>query len=103
MRSRFAQDDKGFKVTRESELNAARSLAEDTMNIDFPFHFDQRGRTATTGDDDHIPAMIQELLFTNPGDRVNPPPFRHRLFHMPLSSNHPALAPPPPLPPPAPF
>lgn len=37
------------------------------MNIDFPFHFDTHGRTATTGDDDHIRDMIEQFLFTNPG------------------------------------
>jgi len=34
------------------------------MNIDFPFHFDTHGRTATTGDDDHIRDMIEQFLFT---------------------------------------
>src|SRR5258708_37252486 len=92
MRSRFAQDDKGFKVTRESELNAARSLDEDPMTIDFPFHFDQRGRTATTGDDDHIRDMIEELLFTNPGERVNRPDFGSGLLQMVFASNSPELA-----------
>src|SRR6266568_3340162 len=33
------------------------------MNIDYPFHFDSRGRTAATDDDDHIRDMIEELLF----------------------------------------
>ena len=33
------------------------------MNIDFPFHFDKRGRTAMTDDEDHIRDMIEEFLF----------------------------------------
>ena len=37
------------------------------MNIDFPFHFDSRGRTAATDDDDHIRDMIYLVLFTAPG------------------------------------
>lgn len=41
------------------------------MNIDFPFHFDSRGRTAQTGENDHIRDMIEQLLFTGPGERVN--------------------------------
>jgi phage baseplate assembly protein W len=40
------------------------------MNIAYPFHFDQRGRTASVSDDDHIRQMIEQLLFTNPGERV---------------------------------
>ena len=45
------------------------------MNINFPFHFDGRGHTASTSDDDHIRQMIEQLLFTNPGERVNRPDF----------------------------
>ena len=48
------------------------------MNIDFPFHFDSRGRTAATDDDDHIRDMIEEFLFTNSGERVNRPGLRQR-------------------------
>ena len=45
------------------------------MNIDYPFHFDSRGRTASTGDDDHIRDLIEQVLFTSPGERVNRPGF----------------------------
>lgn len=45
------------------------------MNVDYPFHFDRRGRTATKEDDDHIRDMIEQLLFTSPGERVNRPDF----------------------------
>jgi phage baseplate assembly protein W len=45
------------------------------MNVDFPFHFDTRGRTAETGDSDHIRDLIQQVLFTAPGERVNRPDF----------------------------
>ncbi len=41
------------------------------MNIDFPFHLDDRGRTATTDWDGHIRDMIEQILFTRPGERVN--------------------------------
>ena len=62
------------------------------MNIDFPFHFDQRGRTATTGYDDHIRDMIEELLFTNPGERVNRPDFGSGLLQLVFAPNSPELA-----------
>jgi phage baseplate assembly protein W len=45
------------------------------MNIAYPFHFDQRGKTASASDDDHIRQMIEQLLFTNSGERVNRPDF----------------------------
>ncbi len=62
------------------------------MNIDFPLHFDGRGRTASTNDDDHIRDMIEQLLFTNPGERVNRPDFGSGLLQMVFAPNSPELA-----------
>ncbi|MEO1208777.1 MAG: GPW/gp25 family protein [Cyanobacteria bacterium J06638_20] len=62
------------------------------MNIDFPFHFDDRGRTATTTDTDHIRDMIEQLLFTNPGERVNRPEFGSGLLQLVFAPNSPELA-----------
>lgn len=63
-----------------------------TINIDFPWHFDPLGRTATTGDDDHIRDMIEELLFTTPGERVNRPDFGCGLLQLIFAPNSPELA-----------
>jgi hypothetical protein len=62
------------------------------MNIDFPFHFDARGRSAATNDDDHIRDMIEQLLFTSPGERVNRPDFGSGLLQMVFAPNSPELA-----------
>jgi uncharacterized protein len=62
------------------------------MNIDFPFHFDGRGRTAATGDDDHIRDMIEQFLFTRPGERVNRPDFGSGLPGMVFAPNSPEAA-----------
>src|SRR5512139_1156535 len=62
------------------------------MNIDYPFHFDSRGRTASTDDADHIRDMIEQLLFTNPGERVNRPDFGSGLLQMVHAPNSPELA-----------
>jgi uncharacterized protein len=62
------------------------------MQIDFPFHLDARGRTALTGDDDHIHDMIEQFLFTNPGERVNRPDFGSGLLHLVFAPNSPELA-----------
>src|SRR5262249_13083810 len=62
------------------------------MNIDFPFHFDSRGRAANAGDDDHIRDMIEQLLFTNPGERVNRPDFGSGLLQLIFAPNSPELA-----------
>jgi len=47
----------------------------DPLFLDFPFHIDGRGRSALTPEDDHIRDMIFQVLFTNPGERVNRPDF----------------------------
>ncbi len=62
------------------------------MNIDFPFHFDSRGRTATTDDNDHIRDMIEQFLFTNVGERVNRPDFGSGLLQLVFAPNSPELA-----------
>lgn len=63
-----------------------------TLNIDYPFHFDPRGRTAATDDDDHVRDMIEQLLFTSPGERVNRPDFGSGLLQMVFAPNSPELA-----------
>jgi phage baseplate assembly protein W len=62
------------------------------MDIDFPYHFDGRGRTATTDRDDHVRDMIEQLIFTNPGERVNRPDFGSGLLQMIFGPNSPELA-----------
>jgi phage baseplate assembly protein W len=57
------------------------------MNIDFPFQFDHRGRTAATGYDDHIRDMIEQVLFTSPGERVNRPTFGSGLLQLLFAPN----------------
>ena len=61
-------------------------------NIDFPFGFDRRGRTALAGDDDHVRDMIEQLLFTNPGERVNRPDFGTGLLQLVFAPNSQELA-----------
>jgi phage baseplate assembly protein W len=62
------------------------------MNVDYPFSFDALGRTATTGDDDHVRDMIEQLLFTNAGERVNRPDFGSGLLQTVFAPNSPELA-----------
>jgi phage baseplate assembly protein W len=54
--------------------------------LNYPYFIDGRGRSATTGADPHIRQMIEQVLFTNPGERVNRPDFGcglKRLLFMP--------------------
>jgi uncharacterized protein len=45
------------------------------MTVDFPYHIDGRGRTATTTTADHVRDLVQQVLFTSPGERVMRPTF----------------------------
>ncbi len=62
------------------------------MNINFPVQFDSRGRTATVDDDTHIKQMIEQLLFTNPGERVNRPDFGSGIWQLIFAPNSSELA-----------
>src|ERR1700716_986758 len=60
--------------------------------FDFPYHIDGRGRTAETDEDDHIRDMIYQVLFTNPGERVNRPDFGCGIKQLVFMPNSDALA-----------
>lgn len=46
------------------------------LNIAVPFRLDARGRTAAAADDGtHLRDLLELLLFTSPGERVNRPDF----------------------------
>jgi len=59
---------------------------------DSAFHFDDRGRTAETGEDDHIRDMIEHILLTAPGERVMRPDFGSGLLTMTFEPNSPEVA-----------
>lgn len=62
------------------------------MNIDFPYHFNTIGRTANTDDANHIRDMIEQILFTAPGERVNRPDFGSGLMQLVFDPNSDELA-----------
>jgi phage baseplate assembly protein W len=62
------------------------------MNLDFPFQFDGRGRTAETDDESHIRDLIEQVLFTAPGERVNRPDFGSGLQQLVFAPNSDELA-----------
>ncbi|KAA8884228.1 GPW/gp25 family protein [Nocardia colli] len=45
------------------------------MDIAYPYGFDTRGRTASADYPAHVRQMIEQLLLTRPGERVNRPDF----------------------------
>lgn len=62
------------------------------MQIDYPYHVDGRGRIASTSDDDHIRDLIEQVLFTSPGERVNRPTFGCGLLQLVFALNGDVLA-----------
>lgn len=61
-------------------------------NIDYPFQFDSRGRTAEAAQDEHIRDLIEQVLFTSPGERVNRPTFGSGLMQLVFAPNSEELA-----------
>lgn len=62
------------------------------MDVAFAYRLDERGRTATATPDAHILQMLEQLLFTRPGERVNRPDFGCGLLDLVFSPNSPELA-----------
>ena len=60
--------------------------------VDYPFAIDGRGWVATTTGDDHLRDLIHQVLFTNPGERVNRPDFGCGLRQLVFMPNSDVLA-----------
>lgn len=62
------------------------------MNVAFPFRTDGLGRLATVNDDDHIRDLIEQVLFTSPGERVNRPTFGTGVLQLVFAPNSDEIA-----------
>ena len=60
--------------------------------FDYPFRIDSHGRAARADEDDHIRDLIEQVLFTNPGERVNLPDFGCGLKQLVFAPNSDVLA-----------
>lgn len=58
-----------------------------TTHVDFPFRIDGRGRSGLTDDRDHIRDLVEQVLFTAPGERVNRPTFGCGLLQLVFQPN----------------
>lgn len=61
-------------------------------HVDHPFGIGAHGRTATTGTEDYIRDLIEQVLFTAPGERVNRPDFGTGIHQLVFEPNSPELA-----------
>lgn len=54
------------------------------MNVNFPFEFDGRGRTRDP-QNAYVDQLIEQVLFTSPGERLNMPDFGSGLLQLPFA------------------
>jgi phage baseplate assembly protein W len=62
------------------------------MNLFFPYQFDGRGRTQEAALQDYLYQLVEQVLFTSPGERVNLPDFGSGLLQLPFAPNSQELA-----------
>jgi len=58
------------------------------MEIAYPFQINQRGRTADAPENEHIRNLIEQVLFTMPGERVNRPTFGSNIRQVVFAPNN---------------
>jgi uncharacterized protein len=61
------------------------------MNVNFPFQFDGTGGTADPLAD-YLNQLVEQVLFTSPGERVNLPDFGSGLSQMVFAPTSPEIA-----------
>jgi uncharacterized protein len=62
------------------------------VNLKYPYGFDNSGHTAQTDLPGHIRDMIEQILLTSPGERVNRPTFGCGVMQLVFAPNSDALA-----------
>src|SRR5260221_4532178 len=62
------------------------------MNLGYPYQFDHRGRSAEAADEPHIRDLIEQVLFTSPGERVMRPDFGSGVAQLVFAPNSVELA-----------
>jgi phage baseplate assembly protein W len=62
------------------------------MFFHYPFKIDSRGHTAVANEEDHIRQLIEQVLFTIIGERVNRPTFGTTINQLVFAPNSDELA-----------
>jgi phage baseplate assembly protein W len=62
------------------------------VNLRFPYQLDGRGRTAEDGEEAYVRGLVEQVLFTSPGERVNRPDFGSGLLQLVFAPNSVELA-----------
>jgi phage baseplate assembly protein W len=62
------------------------------MNLNFPYQFDGRGRTQQATIQEYVTQLVEQVLFTSPGERVNLPDFGSGLLQLAFAPNSEEMA-----------
>src|SRR4051812_18166934 len=62
------------------------------MHLAFPLHIDARARTALASDKAYLRQLIEQVLFTQPGERVNRPDFGSGVLQLVFGPASPEMA-----------
>lgn len=62
------------------------------MHINYPWRIDGRGRVAQATEEAHIRQLIEQIIFTTPGERVNRPDFGTGVMQLVFAPNSEELA-----------
>jgi uncharacterized protein len=57
------------------------------MNLYFPYQFDYQACTEESAQSDYLRQLIEQVLFTSPGERVNLPDFGSGLLQLTFAPN----------------
>jgi phage baseplate assembly protein W len=62
------------------------------MSFSFPYRFDAHGRTSTSAGDQRLRELIEQVLFTSPGERLHRASFGSGLTRLLFAANSPESA-----------
>jgi phage baseplate assembly protein W len=63
-----------------------------SVDVAFPYRIDDRGRTASGDNEQHVHDLVEQLLFTMPGERVMRPTLGSGLMQLVFQPNSEELA-----------
>jgi uncharacterized protein len=75
-----------------STFNLQLILKSAMRQINYPFYIDGRGRVAQATNEQHLRQLIEQVLFTAPGERVNRPDFGSNIQQLLFAPNNDELA-----------
>lgn len=64
----------------------------DRYNLRYPYQFDSHGHTSAAGEVDYVKGLIEQVLFTSPGERLMRPDFGTGVMQMVFAPNGTELA-----------